>query len=83
MPDIMVEFVCTGCGKKEKRPKYCPYTGMLHGTGFRYVCTECRSDMVIVVEPETPKHVSECERVLNVMKGGFMFPRPDRNPFEH
>jgi hypothetical protein len=44
----MVKFSCTGCGNVEERPLNCRYTGMRHGTGFKYVCNYCRSDMELV-----------------------------------
>lgn len=51
----MVEFICKECGKKQKRPKYCKYLGMVHGRGWTYVC-ECKGEM---------RFVSECEKTLN------------------
>lgn len=64
----MVEFLCNNCNHREIRPKHCPYTGILHGTGFVYKCSKCNADLSYLGEVEEGfchfRHVSECEKSL-------------------
>jgi hypothetical protein len=58
-----VLFTCKECGRKEMRPKRCPFTGIMHGRGFQYIC-DCRATMEVQdIDPRTG-HISECEKVL-------------------
>jgi hypothetical protein len=59
-----IKLECRNCGDIVIVPKHCPYTGIMHGSGWHQTCTECRGEMV-----EVPaKYTCLCDKVLQEME---------------
>jgi DNA-directed RNA polymerase subunit RPC12/RpoP len=46
--NTQVYFRCPRCSHREgPKNEYCPYTGMVHGSGWTYTCPQCNDPMEV------------------------------------
>jgi hypothetical protein len=54
---------CPECGEEAVTVSPCPFTGWAYSDGWVVVCPRCKAHMTPRPD-ETPKHTTECEKVL-------------------
>jgi hypothetical protein len=58
---------CQSCGKEETVGEYCPYTGMLYGSGWVLRCDVCGSNLIgtRLATNDCTRYECECEKALD------------------